>query len=173
VAYNALLPAPGEESVQFTAPSKETTLANRDLGTVGHVNSNGDLRIRMDSGQEVRFNVREHPHLDYGYAVTSHSSQGQTADRVLIHVDTEESELLVNNRFAYVSVSRAQHDAHIYTNDGSKLSRSLSRESSQRTATEVEQELAAPKDESISQRGGRPSEEENVTVREQDSHEMR
>jgi len=63
----------------------------------------------MDSGQEVRFNVHHgHPHLDYGYAVTSHSSQGQTADRVLIHVDTEKSELLVNNRFAYVSVSRAQ-----------------------------------------------------------------
>jgi conjugative relaxase-like TrwC/TraI family protein len=147
------------DRVQFTAPSRELHVANRDLGTVEQVNSQGDLRIRMDSGQQVRFNVREHPHLDYGYAVTSHSSQGQTADRVLIHVDTEKSELLVNNRFAYVSVSRAQHDAHIYTNDGSKLSRSLSRESSQRTATEVEQELAAPKAEPVSHRG-RPSEEE-------------
>ena len=148
------------DRVQFTAPSRELHVANRDLGTVEHVNSNGDLRIRMDSGQEVRFNIREHPHLDYGYAVTSHSSQGQTADRVLIHVDTEKSELLVNNRFAYVSVSRAQHDAHIYTNDGSKLSRSLSRESSQRTATEVEQQPAAAKAESINPRGGRPAEEE-------------
>jgi len=64
------------------------------------VNSNSDLRIRMDSGQEVRFNVREDQHLDYGYAVTSHSGQEQTADRVLIHMDTEKSELLVNNRFA-------------------------------------------------------------------------
>ena len=148
------------DRIQFTAPSKELQVANRDLGTVEHVNTNGDLRIRMDSGQEVRFNVREHPHLDYGYAVTSHSSQGQTADRVLIHVDTEKSELLVNNRFAYVSVSRAQHDAHIYTNDGSKLSRSLSRESSQRTATEVEQQATAPKTEPASVRGGRPSQEE-------------
>ncbi len=148
------------DRVQFTAPSRELHVANRDLGIVEHVNSNGDLRIRMDSGQEVRFNVREHPHLDYGYAVTSHSSQGQTANRVLIHVDTEKSELLVNNRFAYVSVSRAQHDAHIYTNDGSKLSRSLSRESSQRTATEVEQQPAAAKAESINTRGGRPAEEE-------------
>jgi ATP-dependent exoDNAse (exonuclease V) alpha subunit len=50
----------------------------------------------------------------YGYALTSHSSEGQTANRVLIHVDTEKSELLVNNRFAYVSVSLAQHDAHFY-----------------------------------------------------------
>jgi len=148
------------DRVQFTAPSCELHVANRDLGTVEHINPNGDLRIRKDSGQEVRFNVRDHPHLDYGYAVTSHSSQGQTADRVLIHVDTEKSELLVNNRFAYVSVSRAQHDAHIYTNDGSKLSRSLSRESSQRTATEVGQEPASPNTESGTQRGGRPSEEE-------------
>jgi len=113
----------------------------------------------MDSGQVIRFNIREHPDLDYGYAVTSHSSQGQTADRVLIHVDTEKSELLVNNRFAYVSVSRAQDDAHIYTNDASKLSRSLSRESSQRTATEVEQQPHAAVVESINQRGSRPSEE--------------
>ena len=75
-------------------------------------------------------------------------------------MDTEKSKLLVNNRFAYVSVSQAQHDAHIYTNDGSKLSRRLSRESLQPTATEVEQELAAPKAEPVSQRGERPSEEE-------------
>ena len=148
------------DRIQFTAPSRALHVANRDLGTIEHVNSNGDLRIRMDSGQEVRFNVREHPHLDYGYAVTSHSSQGQTAGRVLINVDTEKSELLVNNRFAYVSVSRAQHDAHIYTNDGSKLSRSLSRESSQRTATEVDQQLAVLKAEPVGPRGGRPSEEE-------------
>ena len=32
---------------------------------------------------------RKDSHLDHGYAMTSHSSQGQTADPVLIHVDTE------------------------------------------------------------------------------------
>jgi hypothetical protein len=149
------------DRVQFTAPSPELQVANRDLGTVEHVNSNGDLRIRMHSGHEVRLNIREHPHLDYGYAVTSHSSQGHTAQRVLIHVDTDKSELLVNNRFAYVSVSRAQQDAHIYTNDGRKLSRSLSRESSQRTATEVEQQPSVPKTEEMSARGMRSSEEKH------------
>jgi ATP-dependent exoDNAse (exonuclease V) alpha subunit len=124
------------------------------------VNANGDLRIRVDSGREVRFNICEHPHLDHGYAVTSHTSQGQTAQRVLVHVDTEKSELLVNNRFAYVSVSRAQHDAHIYTNDGCTLSRSLSRESTQRTAADVRQQATPPKTEQESVRGLRHSEEE-------------
>src|SRR5262249_61529394 len=101
-----------------------------------------------------------HPHLDHGYAVTSHSSQGQTAQKVLIHVDTEKSELLVNDRFAYVSVSRAQHEAHIYTNNGSTLSSSLSRELAQRTAAEVEQQPTVPKAELASGRGVRPPEEE-------------
>jgi hypothetical protein len=87
-------------------------------------------------------------------------AENKAADRVLIHVDTDKSELLVNNRFEYVSVSRAQHDAQIYTNDGSKLSHSLSRESSQRTAVEVEQQPAEPKTEPVSLSGVRPSEEE-------------
>ena len=99
------------DRVQFTAPSKQLKVANRELGTVERVSSEGDLKVRLDSGREVRFNVREHPHLDHGYAVTSHSSQGQTAERVLINVDPEKSEVLVNNRFAYVSVSRARSTA--------------------------------------------------------------
>jgi len=148
------------DRVQFTALSKELQIANRELGTIEAVSHSGDLELRMDCGREVRFNIREHPHLDHGYAVTSHSSQGQTADRVLIHVDTDKSELLVNDRFAYVSVSRAQYDVHIYTNDGSELSRSLSRENSQRTATEVEQQASVPNTETVATRGVRSSEEE-------------
>ena len=100
--------------------------------------------IRLDSGRDVQFNVGEHPHLDHGYAVTSHSSQGQTAERVLIHVDTEKGAQLVNSRLAYVSVSRGQYDAQIYTNDRSELARDLSRYVSQRTATEVQEQEPEP-----------------------------
>ena len=71
--------------------------------------------------------------------MTSHSSQGQTADRVLVHVDTEKSELLVNNRFAYVSVSRGQYDAQIYTDNRSELARDLGRDLVRPTATDAEQ----------------------------------
>jgi len=43
----------------------------------------------------------------YAFAVTSHSSQGATADRVLVHVDTEQAhDQLINSRLACVSVSR-------------------------------------------------------------------
>jgi conjugative relaxase-like TrwC/TraI family protein len=128
------------DRVQFTAPSKELHVANRELGTIEKINDAGDVEIRMDSGRDVSFNIREHPHLDHGYAVTSHSSQGQTAERVLIHVDTEKGEHLVNNRFAYVSVSRGQYDAQIYTNDRSELGPDLSRDLSRRTATEAQKQ---------------------------------
>ena len=149
------------DRVQFTAPSRDLQVANRELGTIERVSHSSNLEIRMDSGREVRFNIREHPHLDHGYAVTSHSSPGQTAHRVLIHVDTDKSELLVNNRFAYLSVSRGQYDARIYTNDRSELARNLSRDNSQRTATEVqEQQTTSPKIEPVSARGERPAEEE-------------
>src|SRR5262249_2011016 len=49
---------------------------------------------------------------------------------------------------------------HIYTNDGRKLTRRLSRESSQRTATEIDQQPAAPKAEPVSVRRVRSSQEE-------------
>jgi ATP-dependent exoDNAse (exonuclease V) alpha subunit len=97
------------DRVQMTAPYHAEKLANRELGTVDKIDGGGNLKLKMDSGRAVEFNVRQHPHLDYGYAVTSHSSQGQTADRVLIHVDSEQAHSqLLNSRFAYVSVSRAQ-----------------------------------------------------------------
>ena len=131
------------DRVQFTAPSKDLHVANRELGTIEKVNDAGNVQIRLDSGREVAFSIREHPHLDHGYAVTSHSSQGQTAKRVLIHVDTERGEQLVNNRMAYVSVSRGQYDAQIYTNNRSELAHDLSRDVSQSTAIGQEMGPAA------------------------------
>ena len=124
------------DRVQFTAPSKEFHVANRELGTVETARENGGITVRTDSGRVLTFNIEDHPHLDYGYAVTSHSGQGQTTDRVLINVDTELGEKLVNERLAYVAVSRARYDAQIYTNDQAELAHDLSREYSHSTATD-------------------------------------
>ncbi len=46
--------------------------------------------LRLDGGRDLQIDPQRHPHLDHGYAVTSYSGQGQTADRVLIHADTAE-----------------------------------------------------------------------------------
>jgi ATP-dependent exoDNAse (exonuclease V) alpha subunit len=81
----------------------------------------------MDNGKAISFDSNRMRHFDHGYAVTSHSSQGLTADRVLINIDTSTSPALINTRFAYVSVSRAAYDTQIYTNSTSSITESLSR----------------------------------------------
>jgi ATP-dependent exoDNAse (exonuclease V) alpha subunit len=123
------------DRVQLTAPSHELKVANRELGTVESIGEDGRLSLKMDGGRAVKLDSAQHPHLDHGYAVTSHSSQGQTADRVLIHVDTElGAKDLLNNRMAYVAVSRGAYDAQLFTNDSEKLGVALGRDVSHQSA---------------------------------------
>jgi ATP-dependent exoDNAse (exonuclease V) alpha subunit len=101
------------------------------------------MRLMLDDRRRVNIDPQRYPHLDHGYAVTSHSSQGQTAERVLIHVDTElGAKDLLNHRMAYVSVSRGQWDAQIFTNDREKLSQALGHDVSHQSAYKPEQAIA-------------------------------
>jgi len=132
------------DRIQLTAPANNLRVANRELGTIERIEEDGRLRLKMDGGRAVELDPRKHPHLDQGYAMTSHSSQGQTADRVLIHVDTElGAKDLLNSRMAYVSVSRGRYDAQIYTNNAATLGQELSRDVSHSPA--IQQEPAAHK----------------------------
>ena len=149
------------DRIQMTAPSHGMKLANRELGTVEQIDKSGNLKLKMDSGREIAFNVRQHPHLDYGYAVTSHSSQGQTADRVLIHVDSSQAHgELLNSRMAYVSVSRAQFDVKMYTNDAKTLSWELSRNVSKETALQEQRSPDLQAEQKIGPRSDRGPEME-------------
>jgi len=131
------------DRIQFTAPSRELKIANRELGTVDGIDPSGVMRVKLDSGREIKVNPERYPHIDHGYAVTSHSSQGQTADRVLIHVDTDlGAKDLLNNRMAYVAVSRGQWDAQIFTNDRGALVNALGRDVSHKSAYALEQTIA-------------------------------
>jgi conjugative relaxase-like TrwC/TraI family protein len=123
------------DRVQLTAPAPDLKLANRELGTVEGIGQDGRMSLKMDGGREVELDSVKNPHLDHGYAVTSHSSQGQTADRVLIHADTElGAKDLLNNRMAYVAVSRGAYDAQIFTNDREKLGAALGHDVSHSSA---------------------------------------
>jgi conjugative relaxase-like TrwC/TraI family protein len=124
------------DRIQFTAPNRALQVANRDLGTIQQIDEYRNIRVRIDSDKDrtVTFNADEMRHFDHGYAVTSHSSQGLTTERVLVNMDTNVHPELINSRFAYVSVSRASHDAQVYTNDAASLAESLSRDVSKASA---------------------------------------
>jgi regulatory protein YycI of two-component signal transduction system YycFG len=112
------------DRLQMTAPYRDMDLPNRALGTVEQI-SNCDLTVRMDSGRTVTFDPFEMRHFDHGHAVTSHSSQGRTAERVLVNMNTKMGSNLINARFAYVSISRASLAAQIFTDNAVELGEHL------------------------------------------------
>jgi ATP-dependent exoDNAse (exonuclease V) alpha subunit len=126
------------DRVQFTGPNKDLRVANRDLGTVVSM-EDGRITLRMDgkSARIIAFNPAEFRQFDHGYAVTSHSSQGLTAGRVLAHIDTDSSHNLINNRLAYVSISRASEDARVYTNNAETLGERLASSVTKTSAIDV------------------------------------
>jgi conjugative relaxase-like TrwC/TraI family protein len=126
------------DRVQFTAPSKELGVANRDLGTVVSL-ADGKVTLRMDgkAARTVTFDPSEFRQFDHGYAVTSHSSQSLTAGRVLAHIDTESSRSLINNRLAYVAISRSSDDARVYTNNAETLGERLASDITKTAAVDL------------------------------------
>jgi conjugative relaxase-like TrwC/TraI family protein len=125
------------DRIQFTAPDKSLGVANRDLAAIETVHPDGHLSARLDNNRQIEFSTGEHRHFDHGYAVTSHSSQGLTAERVLVHADTHVHPDLLNSRFGYVSISRASHEATIFTDDLARLTPQLGNDISKTQALEI------------------------------------
>jgi ATP-dependent exoDNAse (exonuclease V) alpha subunit len=130
------------DRIQFTAPWKERAVSNRDLGTITHLDPHGNIAVKLDdSGRIVAWNLNQHKHVDYAYAMTSHSSQGATVDRVLIHIDTGDSRTraLIDGALAYVATSRPRYDAQVFTDNAEQLAPALSRSHQNTTALSPEQ----------------------------------
>ena len=126
------------ERIQFTSGQHDLGIANRDLGTITALEERS-ITVCMDgkSGREVTFDATQFRQLDHGYAVTSHSSQGLTTDRVIANIDTDSNRSLINDRFAYVAISRAAYDARIYTNDATILGKRLATDISKSAALDL------------------------------------
>src|SRR5207253_300300 len=149
------------DRIQFRAPFTEKRVANGELATVAKIGDE-EMTVKLDSGREVSFENEQFRHIDHGYAVTSHSSQGTTVDRVLINADTSESRVLLNDRMGYVAISRAREDAIIYTNSIEELRSALDRRVDKEMALEA---IDASRDYLNQQRD--PSADDSSLTREQ------
>ena len=131
------------DRIQFTRANKELRVSNRDLATVERVDAN-QITVTMGDKEKgpqrtVSFDPNQDRHFDHGYAVTSHSAQGLTVERVLVNIDTDGPRSLINQRLAYVSISRASNDARIYTNDAVSLGERLATDVSKTAAVDFQQ----------------------------------
>ncbi len=159
------------DRLQFTASRPDLDVKNRDLGTIQQITGTAvTVRLDGEKGQSLCFDSSQMRHFDHGYAVTSHSSQGLTTDRVIVNMDTAAHPHLINSRFAYVSISRASQDARIYTNDASTLGERLSKDIGKTSAvvfaagTPLEQTLIKPKEQTMTSIGEQSSEEQRRRV---------
>ncbi len=115
------------DRLQFRTPDKKRDIANGQFATVIDLDA-GQAMLRFDSKREVALPLSQLRHVDYGYCSTSHAAQGATVDRVIVNADSMRSVQLVNRKQFYVSISRARHDAHVYTDDAQALRRAVVRE---------------------------------------------
>ncbi len=114
------------DRIQFRAPDRALGVANGEFATIIAIDDHR-ARLRIDNGREISAAITRLKHIDYGYASTSHSSQGATVDRVIANIDTLRSAELVNRKQFYVSISRARRAATIYTDDRLALQHAVSR----------------------------------------------
>lgn len=124
------------DRLQFRAPYQRARVAGGELGTLEKMEK-GRLTVALDSGRSAEFHIDENRHIDYGYAVTSYSSQGQTVNRVLAEIDTRAPDVVVNRRTAYVTASRARTEVTIYTDSAERLGAALARQVDKSTALEA------------------------------------
>ena len=96
----------------------------RGMGEITHAQVRANLDTRLASGE---------------FKIVEHSSQGLTAERVLIHADTSVHPDLLSSSFAYVSISRASHEATLFTDDMAKLGPQLGADVSKTSALEINQ----------------------------------
>lgn len=80
--------------------------------------------------------AKDYGNIAHGYAVTSHSSQGKTVDKVIIAQSSMSFRASSMEQF-YVSVSRGKESVSIYTDDKKELLSAVNRTGQRMTATEI------------------------------------
>jgi len=137
------------DRVTFTKNDRDLDVKNGQIGVVEKFDGK-DMTIKMENGEKREFDVKEYQHLDHAYAMTSHKSQGQTYDNVMIHHNTDAGQH--GDRETYVNVTRAREDVTVYTQDAEKAAK--------QSGFAMDKESAITKDSDREVRAERPVERE-------------
>lgn len=125
------------DKVRFTLGGKESDgkrqISNGRIDEVTGFGRNGDLKLK--SGLRISGN---YGHLDYGYVVTSHASQGKDSPLAMAAIGSQ-SLPAVNAKQFYVTVSRGRDDVAIYVDDKTAVRSAIQNAGEQLSATELVQ----------------------------------
>lgn len=119
----------GGDRLQFRHPDNRRNIANGEFAVLTAIGATeATIRFHAKQNRELTLPLSAMRHVDYGYTVTSFSSQGSTVDRVIVNDDSMRSSRLVNREQLYVSISRGRIDARVYTNDAEALQFAVTRD---------------------------------------------
>lgn len=115
---------------------------NGNLLTVAGFDAMGNIIAKAENSEVVV--GKGYRNFTYGYATTSHSSQGKTVDKVLIAQSSFSARAGSKEQF-YVSVSRGRNEVSIYTDNKQELREAVGQSSARTTASEVAQKASQQK----------------------------
>jgi Ti-type conjugative transfer relaxase TraA len=114
------------DRILFTRNDTGLAVKNGTLGVVKAVDG-GRLAVKLDDGRALVVDPREYGHLDHGYALTVHKSQGVTVDRAYVLATPT-----LNAQLAYVALTRHREGLQLaygreHFKDSGELAERLSR----------------------------------------------
>lgn len=145
------------DRVLFTRNSKRYGVQNGSLGTVAEVDvANQILTVRLDQGKPVLVPVKDYAHLQLGYSLTTHKSQGATTENayVLLGGPSQDREL------SYVQASRARGSTRFFLDklDAGEELRDISKQLERSRQKDLAQDL-------LERQGRERVESRNILVR--------
>ncbi|MEM9149567.1 MAG: MobF family relaxase, partial [Cyanobacteria bacterium P01_F01_bin.3] len=115
--------APGDR-LRWTRNDAVKGIRNGQLVTVESIDAKGTATLKDASGQTTTVDLSGQQYLDYALVSTTYSSQGKTADQVLVSTDST-----ISKEGLYVAVSRAKQKLSVYTADKEQLFKRAERSS--------------------------------------------
>ncbi|MBA2376558.1 MAG: DUF3854 domain-containing protein, partial [Rubrobacter sp.] len=126
------------DHLRWTRNDKELGRRNGQEFTVTGINGQ-TATIEFSNGTLDTIDLQEPLHLDYALVSTTYSSQGKTADRVLVSSTVDPT---VSTESVYVAISRAKYDLKIYAENIDFLLESALESKAQETVLELLQPKA-------------------------------
>lgn len=120
--------------LRFTNNDYRAGIVNGERATVLAVDADR-LLVEKSDGMRLALRTDAPLYVEHGYCQTVHAAQGKTCERILIEAPANNA--MGNEASYYVAISRATHEATLYTDDAQRLPEVLSREDVKSAALEV------------------------------------
>jgi conjugative relaxase-like TrwC/TraI family protein len=124
------------DRMRWTRNDRDLGRRNGETVQVLSVDADKAAVTVSDSGKVTTLDLARDLHWEHAYASTVHAAQGQTADRVLVHLDSKFEKTIGSESF-YVAISRARREARLYVDDRSKLTLAVERSRQQQYGLEA------------------------------------